>query len=475
MEDSDLCYWSAVEIATAIKQRRLSPYEVTRTILNRIERLNPKLNAYCTVAREAALTASTPVKAPGERLKLGPLFGVPISIKDLIFTKGMRTTSGSRLFANRLPEEDAPVVERVKRAGAIILGKTNTPEFGWKGATDNPLFGATRNPWDLSRTAGGSSGGAAAAVAAGMGPLAIGSDGAGSIRIPASFCGIFGLKPSLGRVPYYPPSPAGLLSHVGPMTRTVADAALLLDVIAGPDDRDRFTLPAAGLSYLKAVQAAAREGESRALRGVRLAWSANLGYAPVDPEVAAITATAAERFAELGCAVEARDPGFADPLEAITVLFFSGEGAFLNAQPESWRELVDPGLVAAVDETSHFTARDFARATFAGNAVWEAMRRLMAEFDALLTPAVAVPAFPLGAEGPAEVAGQPVKRLGWTPFSFPFNMTGQPAATIPVGFTRGGLPVGLQIVGQRHDDAGVLRLAAAYEAAFPWREKKPIL
>lgn len=475
MDDTDLCYLPATEMVAAYRERRLSPIEVTGAILARLERLNPTLNAYCTVTAEAAMHAATLAAAARRGSRLGPLHGVPISIKDLIPTKGIRTTRGSRLFANNLPEEDAPVVERVKRAGAIILGKTNTPEFGWKGSTDNLLFGPTRNPWNLSRTAGGSSGGATAAVAAGLGPLAVGSDGGGSIRIPSSFTGIFGLKPSFGRVPYYPPSPIGILSHVGPMTRTVADAALLLDVIAGPDDRDRFTLPPAGISYLEVARAGAREGEARGLGGRRLAWSPDLGYAPVEPEVVEIAAAAARRLADLGCALEAEDPGFADPAEALATLFYAGEGAFLRTMREGWRDLADPGLVAATDEMAGLTAHQYVQATFVANAVWEVMRRFLTRYDALLTPTVAVPAFPLGMEGPTEVAGKPVKRLGWTPFSFPFNLTGQPAATIPAGVTRDGLPVGLQIVGRRHDDATVLRLAAAYEAAYPWGDKRPAL
>ena len=289
---------SATELAERIRRRELSPVAVVRAFLDRIAAVDGELGAYCTVTAEQALDEARAAEAAlAGGAPTGPLHGVPVSIKDLVFTRGVRTTRGSAIYADLVPDEDAPVVERLRAAGAISLGKTNTPEFGWKGLTDNRLFPPTRNPWDRTRTAGGSSGGAAAAVAAGLGPIGIGSDGGGSVRIPGSFCGVVGLKPSFGRIPYYPASAAETLSHMGPLTRTVADAALALDVLAGPDERDRLTLPvphAPEGSYLAAAEAGAREG----LAGLRVGWSQTLGYAAVDGEVAALTSAAVEQLAD---------------------------------------------------------------------------------------------------------------------------------------------------------------------------------
>ena len=308
MAADDLIWLPALELAALIRARKVSPVEAVDAALARIERHNPALNAYCTVtaeeARDAAQAAEVSVMIGEE---LGPLHGVPVSIKDLVFTRRVLTTGGSRLFADHVPEEDAVSVERLKGAGAIILGKTNTPEFGHKGVTDNPLFGITRNPWSPSLTPGGSSGGAAVAAATGMGPLALGTDGGGSIRVPAAFCGIYGLKPSFGRVPHGPTFPGWQnFSVTGPMTRTVRDAALMLDVLAGPDDRDRWSLPAdSGSPFLAACE--------NGLEGLSVGWSADLGYARVDAEVAELCAEAAERFESLGCHVEVVSPGWDDP------------------------------------------------------------------------------------------------------------------------------------------------------------------
>ncbi|MDP9373256.1 MAG: amidase [Chloroflexota bacterium] len=470
MDATDLCFTPATELAGLIRRKEVSPVEVTDAVLARIERLNPLVNAYCTlVATQARADARAAEEAVMRGDDPGPLHGVPISIKDLTYTKDVRTARGSRLFADYIPDEDAPVVERVKAAGAIVLGKTNTPEFGWKGDSDNPLFGPTYNPWDRALTAGGSSGGAAAAVAAGLGPLAIGTDGAGSIRIPASFCGIVGLKQQLWRVPAYPASTVETLAHTGPMTRTVRDAALLLDVIAGPDERDRLSLPAAGVDWL-----AACEGD---VRGLRVAWSPDLGYARVDPEVRAIAEAAARRFADdLGCALEEDAPGFDDPGEAIRILFYSGVAANLTPFGPEARALLDPGLARALaEEAEGLTALDYVRASSIRQAVWDRTRRFFERYDLLLTPGVAVTAFPAGQEGPPEVAGQPAGRLGWTPFTYPFNLTGQPALSVPAGWTAAGLPVGLQIVGRRYDEATVLRAGAAFEAVQPWADRRPPL
>ncbi|MDP9370799.1 MAG: amidase family protein, partial [Chloroflexota bacterium] len=309
MANDDICFLSALELRERYRQRDLSPVEVAETILARIEKLNPRLTAFITVTSDLALEqarAAERAYVPGG--EPGPLAGVPISIKDLTPTKGIRTTRGSLLSTDWVPDEDVPFVERVRAAGAVELGKTNTPELGWKGDSGNRLVGPTHNPWRHGRTAGGSSGGAGAAVAAGLGPLAQGSDGAGSIRIPAAFCGIVGFKPSFGLVPLYPPGLFGDLAHLGPMTRTVRDAALLLDVTAGADPRDRLSW-SSGVDYLAACDGG--------VRGLRVAWSPDLGGRPIEPEVRRVAEDAACRFTELGCEVEEADPGLPDPWEVV--------------------------------------------------------------------------------------------------------------------------------------------------------------
>lgn len=468
MDELEICYRPAVELARDIAARRLSPVEVIAAFLARIERLNPRINAYCTVTGESAMAAARAAEMAVMRGEpLGPLHGVPVSIKDVIFTKGVRTTRGSKLYENFVPDEDAPVVERLKAAGAIILGKTNTPEFGWKGVTDNRVFGPTRNPWNLDRTPGGSSGGASAQVAAGLGPIAIGSDGGGSIRIPASFAGCYGLKPSFGRVPIYPPSPVEPISHVGPLTNTVRDAALTMQVIAHPDDRDRNSLPESGVDYL-----AACEGD---LRGLRVAWSANLGYAPIEPEVRQIAETAARRFAELGCSVEEVTPGWPDPEATWNVFFYGGMAATVGDRLEEVRDLLDPGLAEVAERIRSASLLDYVRATVERNAYWAEVRRLFERYDLLLTPTLPLTAFEILKNTPDHIAGRPVRGLNWSPFTYPFNLTGQPAASVPCGFTAEGLPVGLQIVGRRHADATVLRASAAFEALAPWQGRRPAL
>ncbi|MGH2459148.1 MAG: amidase [Chloroflexota bacterium] len=464
----ELCYQPATDLAARVRARELSPVEVVDAFLARIERINPALNAYCTVTADLARTEARRIEAAIQRGEdVGPLAGVPVSIKDLLITKGIRTTRGSRLFADAVPTEDAPVVERLRAAGAISLGKTNTPEFGWKGVTDNRLFGITRNPWNRERTPGGSSGGAGAAVAAGLGPLAIGTDGGGSIRIPSSFCGIFGLKPTFGLVPAYPPSWAEALAHTGPMTRTVRDAALLLNVIAGYDPRDRNSFPTGSVDYL--------DGIGSGIRGVRVAWSPDLGYATVDPEVAQACERAVRQFDALAGAVETASPGFADVGRPWEILFYGAIAAAIDQLPAIWEDQIDPGLVGLVQRARSWTAFEHAQAFLARTRVYDAMRRFFERYDLLLTPSIAVPPFEVGINTPREIAGQSADGLSWSPFTLPFNLTGQPAATVPCGWTADGLPIGLQIVGRRHEDALVLRAAAAFETAAPWAGRRPDL
>ncbi len=468
MANDELCWMPAADLAAGIAKRKISPVEVVDAVLGRIER-RAALNAYVTVeadsARRAARAAERAVMK--KRATLGPLHGVPFSVKDLVITKGVRTTFGTPLYRDNVPGEDAPMVERLKAAGAIMIGKTNTPTFGWIGATHNLLFGITRNPWNLERTPGGSSGGASAAVAAGLAPLAIGTDGGGSIRIPSSFAGIFGLKPSFGRIPTYPASGAWSLSHIGPMTRTVKDAALMMNVCAGPDERDVYSLPAAPVDYVKALKGS--------LRGLRVAYSDSLGFAEtVDPEVREATARAARAFRELGCRVDVVDPGWPSPFDCWRPIFAGGIATRM-APYLAERDKIDAGLLRIIEETLGNPPTTYVQAWFDRLAWWQHPRKLFAKYDLLLTPTTACPPFKVGLDNPTEIAGKPVPEWAWTPFTFPFNLTGQPASSVPCGFTRDGLPIGLQIVGRRYDDATVLRASAAFESARPWVHTRPPL
>jgi aspartyl-tRNA(Asn)/glutamyl-tRNA(Gln) amidotransferase subunit A len=467
MPDERLCWTPATELAALIRKKKVSPVEVVDAVLGRIERVNGTLNAFVTpTADQARRDAKAAERALAKKgAKLGPLHGVPFSVKDLVITKGVRTTFGTPLYRDNVPTEDAPAVERLKAAGAIMLGKTNTPTFGWIGATHNLLFGPTRNPWNLGRTPGGSSGGASAAAAAGLGPLHVGTDGGGSIRIPASFAGIYGFKASFGRVPVYPASGAWSLSHIGPMTRTVADAALMLQVVAGPDERDQTSLPPQRVDYLKAL--------GGGVKGLRVAWSEDLGYAvAVDPEVRDLCARAAKAFRELGCRVETVNPGWPSPQECWGEIFCGGIATRMAPYLDRKSE-IDPGLYAIIEATLKNPPTKYVQAWFDRLAWWEHPRRLFETYDLLLTPTIACPPFAVGLDNPTQIAGTRVEPYAWIPFTFPFNMTGQPAASVPCGFTKDGLPVGLQIVGRRFDDVTVLRASAAFERARPWAQHRP--
>jgi Asp-tRNA(Asn)/Glu-tRNA(Gln) amidotransferase A subunit family amidase len=467
MPNTELCWLPATELAALIRRKKVSPVEVVEAVLVRIEAVNPKLNAYVTlIADDARRQAKAATRALMRRsARLGPLHGVPFSVKDLIITRGVRTTFGTPLYGDHVPTEDAPMVERLKAAGGIMLGKTNTPTFGWIGATHNLLFGATRNPWKLDRTPGGSSGGASAAAAAGLGALHIGTDGGGSIRIPASCAGVFGFKPSYGRIPTYPPSGAWSLSHIGPITRTVADAALMLQASAGPDERDQYSLPAARIDYTKVL--------SGRLRGLRVAYTDDPGFAEaVDPEVRAVCATAARAFVELGCRFDEVRPKWPSPREGWDQIFCGGIATRL-APCLDRREQIDPGLLRIVEAFLASPPTRYVQAWFDRLAWWQHIRPFFETYDLLLTPTIACQPFPLGLDNPTEIAGTPVSAYAWIPFTFPFNMTGQPAASVPAGFSRDGLPIGLQIVGRRYDDVAVLRASAAFERIRPWAAHRP--
>ena len=467
MSNSEVVWASALDLATRIRQKDISPVEVMEAVLTRIEALNPRLNAFCLLAADHARAAARDAEVAvmkGE--PLGRLHGVPVSIKDMIFTRGLRTTGGSRLFADLVPEHDAVAVGRLKEAGAIVLGKTTTSELAHKAVTQSPLFGVTRNPWDPSRTPGGSSGGAAAAVASGLGPIALGTDGGGSVRLPASFCGLVGFKPSYGRVPEYPGFPGwDHVSHTGPIARTVRDAAAVLDVIAGSDDRDPISLPRAPGSYLEACE--------RDVRGLHVAWSADLGYARVDPVVQALCENAAAEFETIGCHVEVVNPGWESLEEAFsTMMAAQFHAAFAEKMAEQEAD-VDPTLAKFVARGATVTVRDYLNARARMREFWQEALAFLQRFDLLITPTVAVPPFAVDAKPPREIAGEGVSVLGWMPYTYPFNITGQPAASVPAGWTAENLPVGVQIVGQRHADATVLAACAAFEAACPWSDRRP--
>jgi aspartyl-tRNA(Asn)/glutamyl-tRNA(Gln) amidotransferase subunit A len=481
---TDLCRLSGADQARLIRAQELSPVELIDAVYARIHALNPIVNAFCTLVEEEARAEARAAEAAVLRGDdLGPLHGVPVSIKDLVCTRGIRTVSGSKAYADFVPDEDDIVVERLRAAGAIVLGKTNVPEFGYMGTTHNDVFGVTRNPWNLEKTPGGSSGGGTAAVATGMGALAVGSDGGGSVRIPGSFSGLFAMKASFGRVPLYPgcrdPRYPGVsswesLEHIGPMTRTVEDSALMLSVMAaGPDDRDRHTLPAPGFDWLAAM--------TGGVRGLRVAWSPDWGYAAVDPRVREVTTRAVRVFADqLGCEVVEAHPGFGDCLG----LFPGMDDAFWalvarDSDLKGMRALVAagtitlPSLVALLQ--TEWTAEDLTNAAMVRQDVVNTMWRFMRDYDFLLTPTLGVPPFELSSAGPTEIDGKAVSSAHWLSFTYPINMTGQPAATVPAGWTDDGLPIGLQIVGRHLDDPMVLRAAAAFEAASPWAQRWPAL
>ena len=456
-QPDDLADWTATELVAGYADHSVSPVEATRAVLDRIAARDAELNAFCLVDADGAVEQARSAEArwhAGE--PAGPVDGVPTSIKDLFLTRGWPTLRGSRTIDPRQAwDVDAPVVARLRESGAVLVGKTTTPELGWKGVTDGPLTGVTRNPCDPTRTSGGSSGGAAAAVAAGMGPLAAGTDGGGSVRIPAGFCGIVGFKPTYGRIPLYPASPFGTLAHAGPMTRSVQDAALMLDVVSGFDARDWSALPPPVATF--------RERLGGGVAGCRIAFSPDLGYADVDPEVAASVRRAVEVLAGLGAVVEEVDPGFADPVRAYHVLWFSGAAKSLEGLPAPQWDLVDSGLREICEEGRTLSALDYLDATAERMALGVRMGEFHERFDLLVTPTLPIPAFAAGHEVPP---GSPARRwTSWTPFTYPFNLTQQPAITVPCGATAAGLPVGLQIVGPRHADERILAVAAALEEA----------
>ena len=464
MNDRDLTFTPAWELRELLGSRKVSAVELTELYLRRIEKFNPKLNAFLTVTAEEALsearTADTKL-AKGEQRS--PLLGIPISIKDLEITKGIRSTMGSLIFKDVVPNQDSAVVERIRGSGAIILGKTNTPEFGLSGTTENRLGDACRNPWNIERTSGGSSGGAAAALAAGLCPLATGSDGGGSIRIPSSFCGLYGIKPTLGRVPRYggfgEPSP-NLTSQSGPMARNVRDATILLQVLSGYDSRDPISIRETPLDYVADLD--------QGVQGLRLAWSRDLGYAAVDAEVVDLTSQGAKVFQELGCSVEEPSISLDYPMNSFLDIFATNAYASYGNLYQEYPELLSDYVRENLDRGQRTSGADYARALLAAHVIRAKLDDLFEGFDLLITPTMAVSAFPVGQQ-PKFIDGREVHpRYDYMPFTPVFNLTGQPAASIPCGFTNDGMPVGLHIIGRRGEESTVLRASAAFEQARPW-------
>jgi aspartyl-tRNA(Asn)/glutamyl-tRNA(Gln) amidotransferase subunit A len=461
----DLSLAAATDLLVLYRTKQVSPVTVVEACLKRIAAENSVVNAYCLVDEERALEAARASEARWARGEpRGALDGVPVSIKDLILTKDWPTLRGSRTIDPDQPwNEDAPVSARLKEQGAIALGKTTTPEFGWKGVTDSPLTGITRNPFDPSKTPGGSSGGAAAAVACGMGPLAIGTDGGGSIRIPAGFSGIFGLKPSYGRVPAWPLSIFGTLAHLGPMTRTVTDAALLLNVISLPDWRDWTALPANEMQDFTS-------GLEDGIAGLRIAFSMKSHGTLMDAEVAALVAGAVKVFADLGAAVEEVDPEIGCAHEIFRTLWWAGARQVVRAVPQGKRPLLDPHLREMADGAAVITLDDYFKATQARGQFGARLKKFSAEYPILLTPTLPIAAFATDLIAPETLVESNDSWTIWTPFTYPFNVSQQPAASVPCGFTKAGLPVGLQIVGPMYDDKLVLRVARGFEKVRPWAD-----
>lgn len=468
MDDIELCFMPAVEAAARIRAKELSPVELMASVLARIERLEPRINAFSALAAEAAMDgakAAEAAVATGDTQ--GPLHGLPVTIKDLTPLAGFPLEAGSYIKAGNIAATDAPFVTRLKNAGAIPLGKTTTSEFGWSGVSRSPLTGITHNPWKRGYNAGASSAGAGAGAAAGFGPLHQGSDGAGSVRMPAHFCGIYGLKPSFGRIPRVPVSNADQTSHDGSMTRTVADSALMLSVMAGAHPLDHYSLAGPAADYPALLDGG--------VEGLRVAYSPDLGHARVDGEVASLVAEAVGVFESMGAHVTEVTPDWAAPGPELSRFFWPVRLLGLLPELAQWEARMDPGLVACIRSAGNPTVIEYMEMRERKLDYVAAVHDWFGDWDLLLTPAASVAAFPAERLQPEDWPQDDWDWMMWAEFSYPFNFAHNPAASIPCGFTDAGLPVGLQIVGRRLDDAGVLRASAAFEAARPWADKRPPL
>ncbi|MFX1379184.1 MAG: amidase [Promethearchaeota archaeon] len=469
MNKEEICYMSAFDLEDKIKTQEISSQEITEIVIERIEKINPIINAYCTPtfdwARETAKKADDAVKN-GD--KLGILHGIPISVKDEMPIKGIRTTFGSKLYENNIPTEDDACVERLKNAGAVILGKTNMSPFGFIAVTNNLIFGETRNPWNLKRTSGGSSGGAAASIASGLGYIALGADGGGSIRIPSCFCGTYGIKPSFGRVPVYPTQGVHFesLIHYGSIVRYVIDAALMLDAIKGPHHGDMYSLPHQNINYSEKVNDKPNK--------LKIGYSLDLGFAKIiDSEVKENFLNSVQKFEEFGWNVKPAKFKIRNPERMLltyhTVLF----GYDLGPKLKEWEDKMHPDLIKAVKAGGEATGQDFARSIARRKIIFEEFYQYFKNYDILLTPTTGLPAFELGISFPTKIDGKMVSPTAWMPFTAAFNLTGLPAASVPCGWSNEGLPIGMQIVGKRFDDLTVLQVSKAFEEIAPWQERRP--
>ena len=467
MTDSEIGFLTAAELVERYRERSLSPVEVTQAVLRHIERQEPALNAIALLTPEIAMDAARHAEAAYAAGTARKLEGVPVTIKDLQQTKGVLTQMGSRMYEGHVPDVDTPVVTRLRDAGTIMVGKTTAPEFGWKGVSQSPLTGITHNPWGHGLSAGGSSSGAAAGAAAGYGPLHQGGDGAGSIRIPAHMCGVFGIKATHGRVPCWPMSNNDAATHLGPITRTVTDAALMLEAMAGPHPWDYLSLEAPPMDYASNLKAD--------MRGRRIAYSPDLGHARVDPDVAAVVEKAVFAFTEMGAIVEQVTPAWGKLGPELFDFFWPTVfSARLRTLPE-WEDKMDPALVAMIKTAKDVKVSDFMAMRERRFDYGRQIHMFFEEYDFLLTPAVSTTAFPADRLQPEHWPQHPWDGLAWAQFSYPFNWSGNPAVSIPCGFTPAGLPVGLQIVAPRFDDLGVLQASYAFEKARPWADKHPPL
>ncbi len=471
MNKEDTCFMSAFEMREKIKSQEITSSEITEIIIERIDKVNPIVNAYCTttfdLARDMAKNADNAAKK-GD--KLGIIHGIPTSIKDLILTKGIRTTFGCKIHENYVPEVDEIVVKRLKNEGMVFLGKTNTPTFGYFTLTDNFIFGPTKNPWDITRHSGGSSGGAGAQVAAGLGPLALGSDGGGSIRVPSCFCGIYGLKPTFGRIPRYPTHDVGwvTMDHYGPMVRYVKDAALMLDAMAGLDLADKYSLPKPNYNYVDVVD------DKPSM--LKIGYSTNLGFIKaIDEEVENLFIQSTSIFEDLGWIVEEAKIKLKKPFKSHTTLVTAGYAYDLKPYLKDWRDKLEVDFLRMVDAGFGYSAVDLKQAEDLREKIHKTIYQYFKNYDLLLTPVTGIPALKLEERSPAKIRGKSVNPAEWFSFLTPFNLTGHPAASIPCGWTKDGLPVGLQIIGRRLDEATVLQASKAFEDLKPWQKKRPHL
>ncbi|TET57450.1 MAG: amidase [Promethearchaeota archaeon] len=473
MSKEDICFMSAWEMREKIKSQELTSQEITEAIIERIEKVNPKVNAYCTttfeVAREMAKKADLAVK---NSEKLGLLQGIPTSIKDLMQTKGIRTTYGSKLYEDFIPEQDDIAVQRLKEAGCVLMGKTNTPDFGHIALTNNLIFGPTNNPWDLEKNSGGSSGGAAASVASGLGPLALGSDGGGSIRVPSSLCGIYGLKPTFGRIPSYPRIGIAFWSmdHYGPIVRYVKDAALMLNVMKGSHPSDKNSFPDDGIDYVDIVEEKPKK--------LKIGTSMTLGFfKSYEDEIEKNVLDAAQKFEQYNWNIENAKIKFKKSEHAFNQLACSGYANDLKKDFENRPEYISPDLISEITYGLSLSILDIGKAMVIRKEVCEVFYKYFKDFDILITPTTPIPAFKIemGKRGTIFpiIKGKALNITSWMSYTYPFNMTGLPAASIPCGWTKEGLPIGMQIIGRRYDEKTVLQVSKAFEEIAPWQDKRP--